>query len=78
MATSNEKKITRVQIVPAVPAQGIWVNKILGVLEGDTNMMLLLEYYPDELRFTPEEILGKTLEEVRHLHFLKDKAYLQS
>jgi len=37
----------------------------------------LFEYYPDEISFTPEEFIGKTIEEARHLKFEKDKMYLQ-
>lgn len=38
----------------------------------------LFEYYPDELTFTPEEFIGLTTDEARHLKFEKDKMYLQS
>ena len=39
---------------------------------------LLFEYYPDEISFRPEEFIGLTIEEGRHLKFIKDKEYLQS
>lgn len=35
-------------------------------------------YYLDELSFTPEEFIGKTMEEARQLHHRKDLAYLRS
>lgn len=38
----------------------------------------LFEYYPDEISFTPEEFIGKTIDESRTLKFEKDKMYLQS
>jgi len=38
----------------------------------------LFEYYPDEISFSPEEFIGLTIEEARHLKFKKDKEYLQS
>jgi len=38
----------------------------------------LFEYYPDEISFTPDEFVGLTIEECRHLKFVKDKKYLQS
>ena len=38
----------------------------------------LFEYYPDEISFTPDEFVGLTLDECRHLKFVKDKRYLQS
>jgi hypothetical protein len=38
---------------------------------------LLFEFYPDEIMFTSKEFIGLTIEEARHLKFLKDKKYLQ-
>lgn len=38
----------------------------------------LFEYYPDEISFTPSEFIGLTLDECRHLKFIKDKNYLTS
>lgn len=38
----------------------------------------LFDYYPDEISFTPSEFVGKTIEECRHLKFVKDKKYLTS
>ena len=38
----------------------------------------LFEYYPDEISFTPDEFVGLTIDECRHLKFVKDKRYLQS
>lgn len=36
----------------------------------------LFEYYPDEISFTPSEFVGLTIDECRHLKFVKDKNYL--
>jgi len=44
----------------------------------DGSTQELFEYYPDELSFTEQEFIGLTLEEARHLKFVKDKQYLQS
>ena len=38
----------------------------------------LFEYYPDEISFTASEFVGLTIEEARHLKFVKDKKFLQS
>lgn len=44
----------------------------------DKSEVLLFTYYPDEISFTPEEFIGLTVEEARHLKFVKDKKYLES
>jgi hypothetical protein len=38
----------------------------------------LFSFYSDELRFSPADFVGKTVEQARQLHFERDKAYLQS
>jgi hypothetical protein len=38
----------------------------------------LFDYYPDEISFTPNELVGLTLDECRHLKFKKDKKFLTS
>lgn len=42
------------------------------------NEEFLYDYYPDEISFTPNEFIGLTLDECRHLKFKKDKHYLLS
>jgi len=44
----------------------------------DNTEVDLFDFYPDELSFCETEFLGLTVEEGRHLKFLKDKAFLQS
>ena len=41
-------------------------------------VVVLFDYYPDEISFTPNEFVGLTYEEGRRLKFKKDRAYLQS
>jgi hypothetical protein len=36
----------------------------------------LFDYFPDEIRFTPEEFVGLTMEEAVQLKYDKDHAYL--
>lgn len=38
----------------------------------------LFEYYPDEISFTEDEFIGKTIAAARQLKFEKDRAYLRS
>lgn len=38
----------------------------------------LFEFYPDEISFSPNEFIGLTLAEAKHLKFKKDKNFLQS
>jgi hypothetical protein len=38
----------------------------------------LYEYYPDEISFSPSEFVGLTIDEAKHLKFIKDRNYLQS
>jgi len=38
----------------------------------------VLEFYPDEISFTPAELEGKTVDEARALKQQKDVAYLRS
>ena len=38
----------------------------------------LYEYYPDEISFSPSEFVDLTIDEARHLKFIKDRNYLQS
>lgn len=74
-----EKKITQCRITPP---KGMFepdpLPKIFVTLEGEEDEHYLLEYYPDEISFNVNEIIGKTISEVRTLHFQKDKRYLQS
>ena len=54
------------------PMPQVWVTMENGQEE------FLFEYYPDEISFTPNEFVGLTIEECRHLKFVKDKKYLTS
>jgi len=38
----------------------------------------LFEYYPDEISFTKEELIGKTIAEAQTLRHEKDVAYLKT
>jgi len=73
-----EKKVVncRITAMPQSlfdPMPEVWVR-----LEGEEAEQKLLTYYPDEISFKPEEFIGKTIAECRHLHYQKDRRYLAS
>jgi len=45
--------------------------------ENDSEVKIF-SYYPDELSFTEDELLGLTIKEAHELRHKKDVAYLQS
>ena len=73
-----EKKIIKCRITPQPTSIFDPIPQIFVTLEGESDEQFLLEYYPDEISFTEQEITGLTISEVRTLHFQKDKRYLQS
>ena len=73
-----EKKIIKCRITPQPKSRFDPIPQIFVTLEGESDEQFLLEYYPDEISFTEQEITGLTISEVRTLHFQKDKRYLQS
>ncbi|WP_148231976.1 hypothetical protein [Deinococcus proteolyticus] len=44
----------------------------------DGSTAVVLEFYPDEVSYSPQEFIGKTREEVRAMHRAKDRAYFLS
>lgn len=54
------------------PMPQVWVTT------EDNKEQFLFDYYPDEISFMPNEFIGLTLDECRHLKFVKDKKYLTS
>jgi len=44
----------------------------------DGTSEVLYDFYPDEISFIEEELIGLTREEAKRLKFKKDKEYLQS
>lgn len=51
--------------------------KVIATLE-DGSEEIAFSYFADELSFTPEQFVGKTLEEARRMHHEADVAYLRS
>jgi hypothetical protein len=64
-------------------ANGMWDLSILG---GSAEAVLTLsdgstekfQWFHDELTFTADEFMGKTMEQVRQMHYEKDVRYLRS
>ncbi len=73
-----EKKIKSARITEMPKAIFDPMPKVMVKLEDSDEEILLFEYYPDEISFTSSEFIGLTVEEGKHLKFVKDKNYLQS
>lgn len=51
---------------------------VMVLTEGSTEEVVLFDFYPDELSFSPDEFVGLTVEEGIRLKFDKDVKYLRS
>jgi len=71
----NGGKIVSARITEMPEDYGDEMPKVFVTFEDGTEEMLF-DYYPDEISFTPEEFVGLTPDEARHLKFEKDKHYL--
>ena len=71
------KRIVSARITAMPKAFGDDMPQVYVTVAGG-NEEYLFNYYPDEISFREKDFLGLTLDEARHLKFLKDKAYLQS
>ncbi len=65
-------RITELPTLIVDPIPDVYVT-----LEDNTEHFLF-SYYPDEISFTPNEFIGLTIEEAKHLKFVKDKHFLQN
>lgn len=52
-------------------------TKVMVTFE-DGSEQIAFSYFADELSFTAEQFVGKTLEEARQIHYRADVAYLRS
>ncbi len=51
--------------------------RVYVTLEGGKEMFLF-EYFPDEIKFSPQEFIGLTISDCIRLKFQKDKEFLTS
>jgi len=73
-----EPKIIKVHISP-VPTH--WLDPIPEIsvkFDNQNKYEYLYNYYPDEISFTTEELLGLTRKQAIQLYHKKDVAYIQS
>ena len=76
-----EPKIVRCWIDVPVGPNMFTSPKVMVKYEGHRKgdkFVCLFDYYPDEISFTPAELVGLTAKEARKLKMKKDVAYLQS
>lgn len=72
------KKITAARITEYPKTIMDPTPKVMVRYEDEQDEIFLLDFYPDEINFQPEEFIGLTEEEAKQLKFKKDKEYLQS
>jgi hypothetical protein len=74
VADARKIKGVRLSIPRTFGAEAIvWVQ-----LDDDPAFVQLFSYFADEIGFTTNELMGKTVEQARELRHKKDVAYLQS
>lgn len=72
---NNRIVVTKARIEKGPQAYDRW--RMIGTLSDGTEESLF-SYFSDELQFTPEEVVGKTLDEALEVFTKKDVAYLRS
>lgn len=70
-------KITSARISPVDMKNFKFHSHVVATFEDGTER-IVAEYYPDEIDFSADEVIGKTEAEVRRMKVEKDKAYLLS
>ena len=56
---------------PTVNVVEVWLNN-------EPDWQVLFTYYPNELRFDPEELIGLTVEDAQNLRLQRDLEFLRS
>lgn len=54
-----------------------YTNEVFVTYE-DGSSEVVFTYYPDELYFSEQELIGLTRKQAQDLHYQKDKTYLRS
>ena len=70
-------KILSVRVTEMPKAFGDEMPVVFGTLENGIEYRLFM-FYPDEISFTADELVGLTIQEAADLRHKKDVAYLQS
>ena len=74
---NNQPKVVSCRITTQPESFFDPLPKVYVTLDNNTEECIF-DYYPDEISFTPQEFIGLTIKECRHLKFKKDKDYLTS
>ena len=75
---NEDKMITYVRITEMPKGLFDPMPQVFVKLKGERSEHFLFEFYPDEIMFREDEILGLTITEARALKGEKDKKYLKS
>jgi hypothetical protein len=68
-------KIVSAIITPMPKALFDPMPEVVVILEDGTEQNLF-SFYPDEITFTPQEFIGKTVQEAKQMRHQKDVSYL--
>ncbi len=68
----GDRRVNSVRFIP----DGLKL-KVFALLDEGTSVELF-RYYPDDLTFSAEELVGLTMAEAQELYHKKDQEYLQS
>ena len=63
--------ISKSTIDPTVNIVKVWIND-------EPDWQIIFTYYPNEIRFDPEELIGLTVEDALNLRLERDLEYLRS
>jgi hypothetical protein len=72
----ESRKIAEATIVEA--SSGLGLRYAVEVVFDDGEHQRLFSYFPGEIQFTEDELIGLTADEATELHFRRDLAYLRS
>ena len=72
------RKIIAARITEQPKKFGDPMPQVMVNYEGEESEKFLFEYYHDEISFSPDEFVGLTMAEARHLKFAKDLQWLKS
>ena len=77
MSNNMEELTMEKKIVTCKIEHGRWTNEVHAAFD-DGSEGKVLEYYPDEISFTEDELIGLTMMQAYELKRQKDIRYIQS